>query len=139
MTSGIDDAERCNGIVLNTEDPVDNNLLQELRADARIEFIDNVHRQQAGLQRLRPPAQPDVSAEPTRWVYFPWRRTVVSVLGPRAFRLLRLDRNRNLVTAAELERLGRRRIGVVGLSGGHSIAHNLPAHALCGELRPSDV
>ena len=56
MTSGIDDAERCNGIVLNTDDPADNDLLQELRADARIEFIDNVHQQQAGLQRLRPPA-----------------------------------------------------------------------------------
>ncbi len=125
MTSGIDDAVRCNGIVLNTEDPVDNNLLQELRADARIEFIDNVHQQQAGLQRLRPPAQPDVSAEPIRWVYYPWRRTVVSVLGPRAFRLSRLDRNRNLVTAAELERLGRLRIGVIGLSVGHAIAYTL--------------
>ena len=55
MTSGIDDAERCNGIVLNTGDPVDNDLLEELRADARIEFIDNVRQQQAGLQRLRPP------------------------------------------------------------------------------------
>jgi molybdopterin/thiamine biosynthesis adenylyltransferase len=138
MTSGIDDAERCNGIVLNTEDPVDNNLLQELRADARIEFIDNVHRQQAGLQRLRPPAQPDVSAEPIRWVYYPWRRTAVSVLGPRAFRLVRLDRNRNLITAAELERLGRLRIGVVGLSVGHAIAYTLAAQGLCGELRLTD-
>src|SRR5882757_5616992 len=138
MTSGIDDAERCNGIVLNTEDPVDNNLLQELRADARIEFIDNVHRQQAGLQRLRPPAQPDVSAEPIRWVYYPWRRTVVSVVGPRAFRLLRLDRNRSLITAPKLERLGRLRIGVVGLSVGHAIAYTLAAQGLCGELRLTD-
>src|SRR5258705_3314195 len=138
MTSGIDDAERCNGIVLNTEDPVDNNLLQELRADARIEFIDNVHQQQAGLQRLRPPVQPDVSAEPIRWVYYPWRRTVVSVLGPVAFRLLRLDRNRNLITAAELDRLGRLRVGVVGLSVGHAIAYTLAAQGLCGELRLTD-
>ena len=86
MTSGIDDAERCNGIVLNTDDAVDNDLFQELRADARIEFIDNVRQQQAGLQRLRPPPPPDVTAEPIRWVYYPWRRTVVSVLGPSAFR-----------------------------------------------------
>jgi molybdopterin/thiamine biosynthesis adenylyltransferase len=138
MTSGIDYAQRCNGIVLNTEDPVDNNLLQELRADARIEFIDNVHQQQAGLQRLRPPPQLDVSAEPIRWVYYPWRRTVVSVLGPRAFRLFRLDRNKNLITAAELERLGRLRIGVVGLSVGHAIAYTLAAQGLCGELRLTD-
>ena len=138
MTSGTNDAERCNGIVLDTEDPADRRLLDDLRADARIEFIDNVHQQQAGLEQLRPPPQPDVSAEPTRWVYFPWRRTVVSVLGPRGFRLLRLDRNRNLVTATELERLGRLRIGVVGLSVGHAIAHTLAAQGLCGELRLAD-
>jgi molybdopterin/thiamine biosynthesis adenylyltransferase len=138
MTSGIDDAARCNGIVLNTDDPADNDLLKELRADARIEFIDNVAQQQAGLQRLRPPPPPDVSAAPIRWIYYPWRRTVVSVLGPHAFRLLRLDRNRNLITAAELERLGRLRIGVVGLSVGHAIAYTLAAQGLCGELRLSD-
>ena len=84
------------------------------------------------------PSQPEVSAEPIRWVCYPWRRTVVSVLGPRAFRLFRLDRNRNLMTAAELERLSRLRIGVVGLSVGHAIAHTLAAQGLCGELRLTD-
>ncbi len=138
MTSGIHDAEPCNGIVLDADDPVDNVVLQELRADPRIEFIDNVHQQQAGLHRLRPDPQPEVAAEPIRWVYYPWRRTVVSVLGPRAFRLLRLDRNRNLITAAELDRLGRLRIGVVGLSVGHAIAYTLAAQGLCGELRLTD-
>jgi len=138
MTAGIDDAERCNGIVLTADDPVDSALLAELRADARIEFIDNVRQQQTGLQRLRPAPPPDVTAEPIRWVYYPWRRTVVSVSGPRAFRLLRLDRNRNLITAAELDRLGRLRVGVVGLSSGHSIAYTLAAQGLCGELRLAD-
>jgi hypothetical protein len=46
-----------------------------------------VRQQQAGLQRLRPSPHPDVTSEPTRWAYYPWRRTVVGVLGPRAFRL----------------------------------------------------
>jgi molybdopterin/thiamine biosynthesis adenylyltransferase len=63
---------------------------------------------------------------------------VVSVLGPVAFRLLRLDRNRNLITATELERLGRLRIGVAGLSVGHAIAYTLAAQGLCGELRLTD-
>jgi molybdopterin/thiamine biosynthesis adenylyltransferase len=79
-----------------------------------------------------------VTTEPVRWVYYPWRRTVVSVLGPRAFRLLRLDRNRNLITAAELERLGRLRIGIVGLSSGHAVAYTLAAQGVCGELRLAD-
>jgi molybdopterin/thiamine biosynthesis adenylyltransferase len=138
MSSRIDDGKRCSGIVLDTDDPVDRVLLDELRADARIEVIDNAARQRAGLTRLRPTPAPDVCAEPARWVYYPWRRTVVRVLGPRAFRLLRLDRNRNLITAQELERLRRLRIGVVGLSVGHAIAYILAAQGLCGGLRLAD-
>ena len=138
MTSGINDAQRCNGMVLNTDDPIHTELLAELRADARIEFIDTAAEQRTGLQRLRPSPPPDVTAEPVRWVYYPWRRTVVSVLGPAAFRLLRLDRNRNLITTAELERLGQLRIGVVGLSVGNAIAYTLAAQGLCGELRLTD-
>jgi molybdopterin/thiamine biosynthesis adenylyltransferase len=138
MSSGIDDAKRCNGIVLNTDDPVDNERLRQLQADPGIEVIDNVRQERAGLQRLRPPSPPEVTTEPVRWVYYPWRRTVVSVLGPRAFRLLRLDRNRNLITAAELERLGRLRIGIVGLSSGHAVAYTLAAQGVCGELRLAD-
>ena len=138
MNSGINDADRCNAIVLNTDDPVDNEILAQLRADPRIEFVDNVSQQQAGLQELRPPPPPDVIAEPTRWAYYPWRLAVVRVLGPRTFRLLRLDRNRNLITADELDRLGRVRIGTVGLSVGHTIAYTLAAQGLCGELRLTD-
>jgi molybdopterin/thiamine biosynthesis adenylyltransferase len=139
MISGInDDGQRCNGIVLTTDDAADTALLADLRADARIEFVDNVRRQSATLLGLRPSPPTDVTAEPTRWVYYPWRRTVVSVLGPRAFRLVRLDRNRNLITAAELDRLSRLRIGVVGLSVGHAIAYTLAAQGLCGELRLTD-
>jgi hypothetical protein len=60
------------------------------------------------------------------------------VLGPRAFRAVRLDRNRNLITAEEQTRLGALRIGVAGLSVGHIIAHTLAAQGMCGELRLAD-
>ena len=90
------------------------------------------------LRRLRPPPDPELVAEPCRWAYYPWRRTVVAVLGPRAFRAVRLDRNRNMITADEQTRLGALRIGVVGLSVGHVIAHTLAAQGLCGELRLAD-
>lgn len=58
-------------------------------------------------------------------MHYPWRRTVVAVLGPRSFATLRLDRNRNLITAAEQARLSGLRVGVVGLSVGHVIAHTI--------------
>jgi molybdopterin/thiamine biosynthesis adenylyltransferase len=138
MNSGINDDQRCNAIVLDTDDPSANAVLESLRTDARIEFIDTVAQQRDALQRLRPPPSAVVAAETTRWAYYPWRRTVVSVLGPRAFRLVRLDRNRNLITADELVRLGRLRIGIVGLSVGHAIAYTLAAQGLCGELRLAD-
>jgi molybdopterin/thiamine biosynthesis adenylyltransferase len=134
MIAGIDDAKHWNAIVLT----VDDELLAKLRDDVRIEFIDKVHQQQDELQRLRPAPPADLTAEPTRWVYYPWRRTVVSVLGQSGFRRVRLDRNRHLLTAAELDRLGRLRIGVVGLSVGHAIAYTLAAQGLCGELRLTD-
>ena len=81
--------------------PHDDRLLSELRADSGIEFIDTWDEQREELRGLRPPPDPDVVAEAKRWAYYPWRRTVASVLGPRGFRAVRLNRNRNLITADE--------------------------------------
>ena len=86
------------------------------------------------VQRL----DPGLGEEPTRWVYYPWRRTLTSVLGPKGFRTLRLDRNRNKITRAEQDRFAQARIGIVGLSVGHVIAHTLALEGLCGELRLTD-
>ena len=47
------------------------------------------------------------------------------MLGPRLFRRLRLDRNRNKITSLEQDGYQRLSIGVIGLSVGHSIAHTL--------------
>jgi molybdopterin/thiamine biosynthesis adenylyltransferase len=124
--------------VLDAADPADTAELQRLRADPVIEFIDHQPEQFEELRRLRPPPDPALLAEPSRWAYYPWRRTVVGVLGPRAFRAVRLDRNRNVITAEEQTRLGAMRIGVAGLSVGHVIAHTLAAEGLCGRLRLAD-
>jgi len=56
----------------------------------------------------------------------------------RAFSTLRLDRNHNKVTREEQARLRTLRIGVVGVSAGHSIAHILAMEGLVGELRLAD-
>ncbi|PRC59468.1 hypothetical protein C6A85_23270, partial [Mycobacterium sp. ITM-2017-0098] len=73
-----------------------------------------------------------------RWAYYPWRRTVVGILGPQAYARVRTDRNRNLVTVHEQQKLRPLRIGVVGLSVGHAVAHTLAMQGLCGELRLAD-
>ncbi|WP_197383553.1 Rv1355c family protein [Mycolicibacterium mengxianglii] len=113
-------------------------VLEELRADPRIEFLDTLAEQRETLSRLRPVVSEELSNEPHRWAYYPWRRTVVGVLGPQSFAVLRLDRNRNLITAQEQARLSRQRVGVVGLSVGHAIAHTLALQGVVGHLRLAD-
>ncbi len=127
-----------NAQVLDPADAEDNAVLAQLRADPVIEFLDHREEQLEELRKLRPPPADELVAEPGRWAYYPWRRTVVAVLGPRGFRAVRLDRNRNVITVAEQNRLGTLRIGVAGLSVGHVIAHTLAAEGLCGELRLAD-
>jgi molybdopterin/thiamine biosynthesis adenylyltransferase len=138
VTSDVSQPDRCSAQLLHDEDADDRCALEVLRADPRIELVDRWREQAESLRRLRPVPEPELIAEPPRWAYYPWRRTVVSVLGPRAFRALRLDRNRNLITVEEQDTLGRLRVGVIGLSAGHIVAHTLAAEGLCGELRLAD-
>jgi len=113
-------------------------LLEELLGRPTTQVFDRWADQRQELDRLRPAVNHDLLDEPAAWVYYPWRRSVVRILGPRSFAAVRLDRNRNKITAEEQARLGRLRLGVVGLSVGHGIAHLLAMEGLCGELRLAD-
>lgn len=112
--------------------------LDELRQDPGVEFIDHRAALLADLRKLAPAPGAELLDEPTRWAHYPWRRTVVAILGPNGFRAVRTDRNRNLITTAEQRRLGTVRIAIAGLSVGHVIAHTLAAEGLCGTLRLAD-
>jgi molybdopterin/thiamine biosynthesis adenylyltransferase len=124
--------------ILDPADADDSLLLDKLRQDSRIEFIDHRAELLKGLRLLCPSPDAETLAEPTAWAYYPWRRTVVGVLGPRGYRALRLDRNRHLITVQEQGRLDGLRIGIAGLSVGHVIAHTLAAEGLCGKVRLAD-
>lgn len=128
----------CSAYILSEENVQDRNLLEELRADPRIEFVDRWRQQVETARQLRPSLEVRPTNGPTYWAYYPWRRAVVSVLGAQDFRRVRLDRNRNLITADEQEILGALRIGIIGLSAGHAIAYTLAIQGLCGELRLAD-
>ncbi|MCD2193636.1 Rv1355c family protein [Actinomycetospora endophytica] len=109
--------------------------LASLRAGTDVVVLDQRAAQRADLAELReevPDREPDV------WAFYPWRRTVVGLIGPEAFTRLRLDRNRNKITAAEQARLRRLQVGVAGLSVGHAVAHTLALEGLCGQLRLAD-
>ena len=112
--------------------------LDELRGDTSITVLDERATQRAGLHALLPSPEQSLLDESDRWVYFPWRNTVVAVLGPNSYRHLRLDRNRNKITLEEQQKLGDLTIGVIGLSVGHAIAHTLALEGICGTLRLAD-
>lgn len=112
--------------------------LADLSSDPTVTVLNQIEQLQEELADLVPRPSSDDLNEPCRWVYYPWRRTLVKVLGPRAFDRVRLDRNRLKIKTSEQAALRRLRIGVVGLSTGHSIAHGLAVEGLCGHLRISD-
>jgi hypothetical protein len=120
--------------VLSDGDPE----LDRLRSEPGVEFIDHRTGLLENLRTLHPAAGAELLDEPTRWAHYPWRRTVVGILGPNGFRAVRTDRNRNLITTEEQHRLAGVRIGIAGLSVGHVIAHTLAAEGLCGTLRLAD-
>jgi len=132
------DATAYSAQILDPDEPADSSVLQRLQADPNVDFIDHRDAQLADLRSLRPAPDPELLAERGRWAYYPWRRTAVAVLGPHGFRSVRLDRNRNNITAQEQTRLGALRIGVAGLSVGHVIAHTMAAQGMCGRLRLAD-
>jgi molybdopterin/thiamine biosynthesis adenylyltransferase len=112
-------------------------VVRALLDDPTVGVVDTTLDQLASLRRLLPAMDGDYEELP-RWVHYPWRRTLVRVLGPRDFDRLRLDRNRNKITSEEQARFRGLRVGVVGLSVGHAVAHTLALEGLCGELRLAD-
>ncbi|MCW2603478.1 MAG: UBA/THIF-type binding protein [Pseudonocardiales bacterium] len=124
--------------ILRGEDPAHAARIAQLTADPAIEVLDSLDGQWGELRKILPAAEPDLYDEAARWAYYPWRRTLVRILGPRGFRLVRLDRNRNKITREEQDAFAGKVLGVVGLSVGHAIAHTMALQGLCGEIRLAD-
>lgn len=72
------------------------------------------------------------------WFYYPWSMCLVHLLGESEFVELRTNRNRYKITPEEQTQLAGKRIGVVGLSVGQSVALTLALERSFGELRLAD-
>lgn len=123
--------------MLDERIPGDGNEIDRLRASAQIISRDLYPDQLAELGALRGVLDSEL-AEPPRWVHYPWRNTVARVLGPNGYRRLRLDRNRNKITAEEQAFYSGLRIGVVGASVGHLVTLGLAMEGLFGAARITD-
>lgn len=72
------------------------------------------------------------------WVFYPWSNRLVRLLPKEEFATLRTNRNCYKITPDERDVLATKKIGVVGLSVGQSIALTLAMERSFGELRLAD-
>lgn len=72
------------------------------------------------------------------WVYYPWANRLVHLLDEEEFIEVRTNRNQYKITKKERDYLATKKIGVVGLSVGQSIALTLAMERSFGELRLAD-
>jgi hypothetical protein len=72
------------------------------------------------------------------WVYYPWSQKLVHLLDEEEFIEVRTNRNCYKITREEQYQLRSKKIGIVGLSVGQSIALTIAMERICGELRLAD-
>lgn len=72
------------------------------------------------------------------WVYYPWSKKMVHLLDEEAFIVVRTSRNTYKITPGERDLLRTKKIGVIGLSVGQSIAFTLAMERVCGALHLAD-
>ncbi|MCH7403640.1 ThiF family adenylyltransferase [Belliella kenyensis] len=72
------------------------------------------------------------------WAFYPWKQTMVRLLPEEDFIAVRTVRNKYKITKEEQDRLSTKKIGIIGLSVGQSVAISLAMERLFGELRIAD-
>ncbi len=72
------------------------------------------------------------------WVYYPWKFTLVHLLPEAEFIRVRTVRNNYKITPSEQDELATKKVGIVGLSVGQSIALAMALERSCGEMRLAD-
>lgn len=72
------------------------------------------------------------------WVYYSWSKRLVHILDEKEFIEVRTNRNNYKITPKERDFLSTKKIGIIGLSVGQSIALTIAMERACGELRIAD-
>ncbi|SOD14449.1 Rv1355c family protein [Pedobacter xixiisoli] len=72
------------------------------------------------------------------WVYYPWSNKLVHLLDEAEFLIVRTNRNKYKITDEEQQTLATKKIGIMGLSVGQSVALTLAMERGFGELRIAD-
>ena len=72
------------------------------------------------------------------WVYYPWSNRMVHILDEKEFIQVRTNRNYYKISPAERDKLATKKVGLIGLSVGQSVAVTMAMERSFGELRLAD-
>lgn len=72
------------------------------------------------------------------WLFYPWSKRLVHILGEEDFIAVRTNRNMYKITPEEIAQLRSKKIAIIGLSVGQTIAQTIATERICGELRLAD-
>lgn len=142
-------------IILRLDNEADKATFQKLFEDSKITFVcDEIYGQLQELIKCYNPSikikqdeypqliEKHLAGKDIReygvWVYYPWNRRLVHLLDKEEFTEVRTNRNQYKITKAERNILSTKRIGIIGLSVGQSIALTLAMERGFGELRLAD-
>jgi len=125
-----------------------------LKADSKIKVHDELEGQLRELLKSRNPQVRPGEEELTAWVktylgdtplisygvwvYYPWSGRLVHLLDEAEFIEVRTNRNQYKITKAERDLLGKKKIGVIGLSVGKTISMAMALERGFGEIRLAD-
>ncbi|GAB3424289.1 ThiF family adenylyltransferase [Niabella aquatica] len=150
--------EYCNGykpVFYRLRKENEQHLLKELLSqDPSIQIYDTIKSQLTELLKINDP-QKQLSADEINsliaarekegslehigaWVYYPWSRKLVHLLDEEDFIKVRTSRNLYKITHEELAILRKKKIGIIGLSVGQSIALTIATERICGALHLAD-
>lgn len=141
-------------VILRPDAPSDLQLIHQLRENQQIQILDEIKSQVAELIKLQNPSQnwssetlmvavEDFFNEHNQdtygvWVFYPWKSTLVHLLPEEDFIAVRTVRNKFKITQEEQDLLASKKIGIIGLSVGQSVAISLAMERSFGELRIAD-
>ncbi|MEK7636475.1 MAG: ThiF family adenylyltransferase [Patescibacteria group bacterium] len=117
-------------LILNPKNRSDARQLSALFRNKSTHIIDEFLKQKEELCLIKNPKllkegkKPTrtVSAREGRWIYFPWRNSLVYCLSVNEYRLVRTSRNNNLITKSEQKKFENAVIGIAGLNVGNPVA-----------------
>jgi len=129
-------------------------LMDLLRAKPHIQIHNEIESQLKDLVKLRNPKK-NLSPEQNRalviehigsidfdhygvWVYYPWSFRLVHILDEKEFTEVRTNRNIYKISPDEIIELSKKKIGLIGLSVGQSVALTMSLERGFGELRIAD-